>query len=175
MLNSFRILAATSVLALASPACAAETRFDITGGTFADGTAFSGFFNLDTTTRVFGDFNFVTATGSLPAFTYTDANSGLYANGGAGPNNFTVIKDDGRRVFNFSFLSPLTSGTQAINVASSYDCNNCGTFRRVTAGSVTSVAAVPEPGTWALMLLGFGAVGVSMRRRGTGYTLAKAA
>lgn len=28
-----------------------------------------------------------------------------------------------------------------------------------------AVAAVPEPGTWALMLLGFGGVGVSMRRR----------
>lgn len=26
-------------------------------------------------------------------------------------------------------------------------------------------AAVPEPGTWAMMLIGFGAVGVSMRRR----------
>lgn len=26
-------------------------------------------------------------------------------------------------------------------------------------------AAVPEPGTWALMLLGFGAIGVAMRRR----------
>lgn len=29
----------------------------------------------------------------------------------------------------------------------------------------SSVAAVPEPGTWALMLLGFGAVGYSLRRR----------
>lgn len=30
---------------------------------------------------------------------------------------------------------------------------------------VPSVAAVPEPGTWAMMLLGFGAIGFSMRRR----------
>ncbi|WP_114226517.1 MULTISPECIES: PEPxxWA-CTERM sorting domain-containing protein [Sphingomonas] len=28
-----------------------------------------------------------------------------------------------------------------------------------------AVAAVPEPGTWALMILGFGAVGYGMRRR----------
>lgn len=38
----------------------------------------------------------------------------------------------------------------------------------VNANSATgaaSIAAVPEPGTWALMLLGFGAVGFSMRRQ----------
>ena len=28
-----------------------------------------------------------------------------------------------------------------------------------------AVAAVPEPGTWAMMLIGFGAMGVSMQRR----------
>jgi PEP-CTERM motif len=33
--------------------------------------------------------------------------------------------------------------------------------------SITRVAAVPEPSTWAMMLIGFGAVGYSMRRRRT--------
>ncbi|URD60734.1 PEPxxWA-CTERM sorting domain-containing protein [Sphingomonas sp. KRR8] len=37
------------------------------------------------------------------------------------------------------------------------------------------VSAVPEPATWALMLFGFGAVGFSMRRRGTGDLLLQAA
>lgn len=35
----------------------------------------------------------------------------------------------------------------------------------LTARGFSPTAAVPEPGTWAMMLLGFGAVGVSMRRR----------
>ena len=33
--------------------------------------------------------------------------------------------------------------------------------------NISVVAAIPEPSTWALMLLGFGAIGASMRRRKT--------
>jgi len=35
-----------------------------------------------------------------------------------------------------------------------------------TAESGTRVGAIPEPGAWALMILGFGAVGIMARRRG---------
>lgn len=36
---------------------------------------------------------------------------------------------------------------------------------RTTATVVSVAGAVPEPATWALMLLGFGGIGVAMRRR----------
>jgi PEP-CTERM motif-containing protein len=34
-------------------------------------------------------------------------------------------------------------------------------------GNITIRPAVPEPGTWALMILGFGGIGLAMRRRRT--------
>jgi hypothetical protein len=54
-----------------------------------------------------------------------------------------------------------------------------GTFLFTTQGTRTTsfsasaftTAAVPEPATWALMILGFGVVGYSMRRRRTGSAM----
>ena len=34
----------------------------------------------------------------------------------------------------------------------------------------SAVAAVPEPATWAMMLVGFGGIGFAMRRRKNGVT-----
>lgn len=43
--------------------------------------------------------------------------------------------------------------------------NTGGYSNAVLYRSAAAVAAVPEPGTWALMLIGFGAAGASLRRR----------
>jgi hypothetical protein len=152
----------------AAPAAAQESLYSISDGLFSDGTTFGGTFEYDPLTKQFGEYSVTTFEGVLTGLNYTNANSGAYSGGGAGPNNFIFFLDSGTRYFNFSFVNPLSTGTQNLNTASSYECDNCAPYRFVTAGSVSSaavVSAVPEPGTWGMMLIGFGAVGVGMRRR----------
>lgn len=52
-------------------------------------------------------------------------------------------------------------GTYTLNIQ-----GTPGTQNGSLSGNVafSAIAAVPEPGTWAMMLLGFGAIGFSMRR-----------
>lgn len=59
------------------------------------------------------------------------------------------------RNLTFTFEIP---GVRSGTVGSSYITANATTF------SVAAIAPVPEPGTWALMLFGFGAVGTALRR-----------
>jgi hypothetical protein len=55
----------------------------------------------------------------------------------------------------FEFYQWTADGTQGSQV----------TFGNVLLGAVSINDAVPEPATWAMMLMGFGAVGFSLRRR----------
>ena len=67
----------------------------------------------------------------------------------------------------FSFRRTLGDSVSAFAPTPGGDTNDY-------AGSISFTAtAVPEPATWAMMLLGFGAVGYSMRRRSS-YRLAQA-
>ena len=59
---------------------------------------------------------------------------------------------------NFTFTASGTSTTLRFSSA-----ENAGAFGAVLDN--VSVSAVPEPATWAMMLVGFGVVGASMRRR----------
>lgn len=43
--------------------------------------------------------------------------------------------------------------------------NTTSRIQYVSGSRQTYTPAVPEPGTWAMMLLGFGAIGFSVRRR----------
>ena len=76
-----------------------------------------------------------------------DGSVGTYPFAGAGTNIMTLAQTlIGTWTYRLSFTgnNPQNSG--------------------VMNGNVTIMMAIPEPGTWALMLLGFGAMGLAMRR-----------
>src|SRR5207253_2572452 len=60
-----------------------------------------------------------------------------------------------------TLLGPASLGIGQYNLTFSGNAPNGG----AEAGSVTFRLAVPEPSTWAMMLLGFGGIGFAMRRR----------
>lgn len=77
------------------------------------------------------------------------------------------------------FNGGVSAGTYNVAVASgtgtSFGATSSNPFNSITVSQARgfavidnfsfNVAAVPEPATWAMMLLGFGAMGVSLRRR----------
>jgi hypothetical protein len=89
------------------------------------------------------------------------------------PNSFRAFFD-GTEVFNFTNIVGLPYTTYSFSnlTASSANSSLSFVFQQdpsyfylddVSVQGLT--AAVPEPGTWMLMLLGFGAIGFAMRRR----------
>jgi PEP-CTERM motif len=82
---------------------------------------------------------------------------GLSASGGTvaatfGNGDAAIIRANGGRTFHNGFLSD-TAGTSSIY--------------STQLSSLFAGGAVPEPSTWLMMILGFGMVGASMRRRKT--------
>ncbi|MES2325864.1 MAG: PEPxxWA-CTERM sorting domain-containing protein [Pseudomonadota bacterium] len=170
-MSEFRVpaaaVAAAVALSLATPAQAAVTitNFTVTGpvvsGTFALA------FDDSTSAYSLSALN-LTLAGSSVAFDTSNsglisladigrpdfleigglANGGVYNIGQAG----VIPADD----FAFEFVPTIISQSAGL----SYDTN--GIINQ--ANSVT-ITAVPEPSTWAMMLIGFGAIGWQLRRR----------
>ncbi len=98
------------------------------------------------------DISYTGKTNTLE-FTYTpDA-------GDPNIHYFAVKQANGFALFHDS--DPITS---AVLNLSDYFLKNPG-YSHITFFNSGSTPAVPEPSTWALMLLGFGAVGWGLRRR----------
>lgn len=143
---------------------------DSTGssGTFGDATVSAGTFT--------NTFTFVTPSG----FNLAGATISSIQTGGAATNiDFTSVTLNGvqfvlveqgisefRRIINQNLVAGATN-TILVSGTSGGDASFSGTL------SFAATSAVPEPATWAFMLIGFGAVGYSMRKR-PAYKLAQA-
>ena len=98
----------------------------------------------------------ITLTTSSPDVDFTSA----FLAGLGGPYNLVEIDDDGTNEF-WRLANPVTLGASTYTLTINGDNSGAGSL----GGSITIRQAVPEPATWAMMLLGFGAVGFAMRRR----------
>ena len=100
--------------------------------------------------NLFGGGQFTTATSVVitgldqfgQAFTITHAI-------GSGENFFSALATGGERITNISFNTP-TGGVTDI--------------RQIRINTDQNIIPLPEPGTWGMMILGFGAAGIAIRR-----------
>lgn len=72
----------------------------------------------------------------------------------------TPVGADGNKVLGADGPLPVVAGGPQVLTITGF-----GGSEAVYAGTATFAAAVPEPGAWALMILGFGGTGALLRRR----------
>jgi hypothetical protein len=167
MLKKF--LAVAAFVALSIPAAASADVTWVVKGTFNDGGSLSGSFNINQYGYLDG-YDLTTSGGSMPGIGYTPANS-YYSNGNfvfdaqpgyQGDLHLEFLKDLSIAAAN----NPILSG----NPGPSYECQDSyscydlqgGTTRFIAEG-YASAGAVPEPGAWALMFVGFLGLGAIVR------------
>jgi hypothetical protein len=173
MRAKFFVAALLAASASAIPAKATTTlAWTLSGVTFDDGGTATGTFTTDSTNGNLVSYDLFTTAGlSLGAFHYDATTSEKNGDNFFTPNSFLISDTNGARYIDLAFVNPLTSGgVDALVIGqNSFELINFGAIRNVTAGFATTsvTASVPEPLSWALMVVGFGLVGVAARRRTT--------
>nr|WP_295661618.1 FxDxF family PEP-CTERM protein [Polymorphobacter sp.] len=139
------------------------------GITFARNGANSGFYEFTisqpNTTGVSSFTN--SAVGKIGMFNFLSLN--LYSGFGIGGTKLetgTIVPRAGGTTQ--AYLDPYTFGTGNYTIA--YSGTVKGRPASVGSSVTFALAAVPEPASWALMVVGFGMVGFAARRRTTAVT-----
>jgi hypothetical protein len=172
------VVSAIAMLGWASLASASPLTENLQNATFYDGGVATGFFIFETASSSITDWSISVSggnTGTFPALIYTPANS--VASAGAGDLGFPLtgfsfgLNDFSRYLALLLESSlPLGGGADPFHIwpngeaghSYGFECLNCTPFRNLATGSVVG-AAVPEPGSVALVGLGLAAF--ALRRR----------
>ncbi|CAM3195595.1 hypothetical protein SPAN111604_09775 [Sphingomonas antarctica] len=163
----FGMIAACAI-ALSATAANATTYY-LQNVKFADGTSATGSFSTNVSGYPDGH-SITTLTGTLTGYHYTNDINVSYNPGVSG---FTVYHNDPSYKGFLTLtvgqsLDSITTPTVLLTGGTSYECSDysCpnGIARNVVSGFL-STTQVPEPASWALMLLGFGALGTGLRHR----------
>lgn len=157
MMRRLLTIAASGIsFLLASQANAAVFTYDLRGSSTANFTIdtdvnkFAERVNAFEYYRVSGVFQGVTLAAATVVFPTANIGGAFYVNVGSGKE----VSLWGTQLYTGSLASPtLSSGTFKLNGGA------------VTLTVKSTAGAVPEPATWAMMILGMGAVGYAMRRR----------
>jgi hypothetical protein len=167
---------AASVFA-AAPASAAVIQTATT--TYSGlGSTIGGQFDILTFNGTSSTVDTAAATITLSNLDFTAGLTGANS-GGTTTGSFTNSITIGGAVFSYVIPYSLTIGSSVDSITLLATTFSRGGFNFATnavtlnsggatvRGALTAnvAAAVPEPGTWGLMLLGFGAVGAAMRRQ----------
>lgn len=123
-------------------------------------------------TPVTGSFDFDTVTGALSNVKYTSISGHFttgaeYNSGVASQIYFGILGSSNYDVYQLAG-SLMSGGTIAIN-------SGTHPFIPISAGgslTTTAIGAVPEPVTWAMMVVGLGALGLVLRRQRTRLSFA---
>ena len=186
------LILAAAALAFATPAAAQQlvtnAGFEtgsFTGYTLTGNTGFSGVAGGVGSSGAFGAFfGPVGSTGGISQSLATTAGQSYLISfdlqGDGGTPSFYQVLFGGAQLFTgtnpaaFGFTTFSTTATAtgaSTNLA--FNFRNDPGFFSLDNVSVTAVTgAVPEPTTWMMMLLGFGAIGFAVRRRRTSTVLA---
>lgn len=92
--------------------------------------------------------------------------------GGTATELTLTVVDTAGEVFQETFAIPKSGffsaraiDSQLIDYFSIAVNGTLGDIRQIRVGGIQDIAAIPEPATWAMMLLGFGAAGALLRAR----------
>jgi hypothetical protein len=160
----FCAVAAMMLFVLAVPANAAIINWTLSGVTFDDGGKAVGTFSTDSSTGNVSTFDITTTAGtSLGGSIYDVATSFLYCDHCFFTyNSFVIATNDSllSPYLEMAFANPLISQGVVdafLLTGDSWECNDCAPKRYVVSGF--AVSAVPEPSTWAMLILGFAGLG----------------